>query len=156
MRVSTSNTELASRTTTIVSSKAATQATSITSTEAKFRATAQASATTTGNTETEIIAPLANTSHATAIHANTSHAFTNETGPQPSTSQAFIESDDRLVRRYDLYNHFPEFSDKKSRSKCNVCKQLTYVFCPKCSVFLCFIKQGRNCFKDYHHRSDTL
>ena len=46
--------------------------------------------------------------------------------------------------RYDLTDHFPEFTEKRGR--CRFCPTgYSYVICNKCSITLC-LRKGQNCF----------
>lgn len=51
--------------------------------------------------------------------------------------------------RYDRYNHVVKIDDKKSASRCKLCKKTTHHYCDKCNVNLCLVKD-RNCFMIYH------
>ncbi|CAK1593721.1 unnamed protein product [Parnassius mnemosyne] len=52
--------------------------------------------------------------------------------------------------RFDNIDHFPEHG--KDYGRCAYCKKgFTTVFCMKCNVRLCFVKD-RNCHYNYHHR----
>ena len=54
--------------------------------------------------------------------------------------------------QFDLYDHFPEYMDKRSRcAQCSSRTVFTFVRCRKCEVYLCFTK-GKNCFYLYHHK----
>lgn len=60
-----------------------------------------------------------------------------------------VNNSDREAR-YDGVGHLPEFDSKNSSSRCKRChKKTTHVFCVKCNVNLCFVKD-RNCFMKYH------
>lgn len=51
----------------------------------------------------------------------------------------------------DLVDHFPEYDNKKEATRCKniMCQGKTHVYCIKCNVHLCFVK-NRNCFKTFH------
>lgn len=51
--------------------------------------------------------------------------------------------------RFDQNNHFPVFSNKISRCKNEDCKKKTCIYCSKCKVSLCIVK-NRNCFFKFH------
>ena len=51
--------------------------------------------------------------------------------------------------RYDLIDHFPEFTEKRGR--CRFCRMgYSYVICNKCRITLC-LRKDQNCFYDFHH-----
>lgn len=52
-------------------------------------------------------------------------------------------------------DHLPDFDEKKSSSRCRLCKKTTHVICLGCNAHLCFVKE-RNCFKNYHLMKDTM
>lgn len=52
-------------------------------------------------------------------------------------------------KRYDRYDHIASIDDKKSASRCQLCRKTTHFYCEKCEVNLCLVKK-RNCFKEYH------
>lgn len=51
--------------------------------------------------------------------------------------------------RFDRHEHFPKLSETKTRCKNEKCHKLTVVYCTKCKVHLCFVK-NRNCFTNFH------
>lgn len=51
--------------------------------------------------------------------------------------------------RFDQKKHFPIFSRKISRCKNEDCDKKTHIFCSKCKVHLCIVK-NRNCFLKFH------
>ncbi|XP_035207932.1 uncharacterized protein LOC118182658 [Stegodyphus dumicola] len=52
--------------------------------------------------------------------------------------------------RLDGVNHLPRFMDDKNASKCRMpgCTSRTRVFCTKCKMYLCVLKN--NCFETFH------
>lgn len=63
--------------------------------------------------------------------------------PVPSAKRRILPSMD--VRK-DHIDHMPEY---KTEKKCALCSKKTNVFCKKCQVNLCFIRE-RNCFVIFH------
>lgn len=62
------------------------------------------------------------------------------------------ENKENLENKHDRYNkrHLPRFDDKKSASRCYICKnKTTHAYCKDCDVHLCLL-QARNCFLQYH------
>lgn len=53
------------------------------------------------------------------------------------------------VARYDFYKHAAAFDNKKSATRCTLCRKTTHMTCLKCGINLCLVK-GRNCFNTYH------
>jgi hypothetical protein len=72
--------------------------------------------------------------------------FKKEKKRRPNYKRMKVQDD----IRYDCFNHFPFWSETKSRCQLDK-KHYTFVKCSKCDVFLCLLNK-RNCFHDYHHR----
>lgn len=53
--------------------------------------------------------------------------------------------------RYDQMNHYPQADGLCNATRCKNegCVQKTHFTCIKCGIHLC-IKNGRNCFKEFH------
>ena len=57
--------------------------------------------------------------------------------------------------RFDSFDHWSDFvKTNNERKTCRVCKKGTTIFCRKCGVFLCHVRE-RNCFYKYHHDNET-
>ena len=52
--------------------------------------------------------------------------------------------------RKDGSDHFP---DSTTKGRCRFCQQSTYVKCTKCDIRLCFVINGRNCFRSFHENT---
>lgn len=56
------------------------------------------------------------------------------------------------ILRYDHRgHHLPKYDDKKNGTRCKLetCDQRTHIYCAKCNVHLCIMKD-RNCFENFH------
>lgn len=55
----------------------------------------------------------------------------------------------------DLLDHMPQFDENKEATRCKNpgCRQRSHVYCDKCSVHLCLVR-NRNCFVSFHRRSN--
>lgn len=73
-------------------------------------------------------------------------AESRPTTPTGSSSRARHPVDDI---RYDLYDHMPEWGDKKRCKHCKISQ--TQCSCPKCGLHLC-CTSAKNCFWEYHHK----
>ena len=53
--------------------------------------------------------------------------------------------------KLDKVDHFPDYHSIDEKGKCRHCHIHTnIVYCKKCNVKLCFVK-NRNCFFNFHH-----
>lgn len=55
--------------------------------------------------------------------------------------------------RHDRLDHMPNYDSKKEATRCKFekCTKKTHVFCDKCNLHLCFLKE-RNCFLSFHRK----
>lgn len=53
--------------------------------------------------------------------------------------------------RKDSFDHWPDWMEKRGRCKNPMCKNLTFVFCIKCKLYLCLNKNS-NCFRIFHEK----
>lgn len=53
--------------------------------------------------------------------------------------------------RKDSLDHWPEWVTNRGRCKNPLCKNLSYVFCSKCKLHLCF-NQKNHCFRTFHEK----
>lgn len=83
-------------------------------------------------------------------------------------SQTQRERKPKCSERFDGSNHWPEYDDPNESRKgyrCKFCGAQSDVYCFKCNVHLCFVKekakkgQGqrkvRNCFKAFHNLEES-
>lgn len=79
--------------------------------------------------------------------------FDNEPNPPKKARKPQYMPDKKFAS--SKANHLPEFKNKeqKCRSKCRNpgCKNLTFVCCRACKIFLC-CSVGRNCFLEFHKK----
>lgn len=78
------------------------------------------------------------------------------------------EKKPKCSERFDGLNHWPEFDDPNESRKgfrCKFCGMQSDVYCSKCNVHLCFVKEKtkagqkqrniRNCFKAFHNLAES-
>lgn len=90
------------------------------------------------------------------------NVFTNKKRGRPSQDSLTVDDSPQPKRRntevrpsnnsrLDSLDHLPEFDNKKEATRCKFknCKGRTHIFCLKCNVHMCFVKE-RNCFIKFH------
>lgn len=57
-------------------------------------------------------------------------------------------------KRYDGFDHFPVFDEKKAPRTCRLedCGSRTKIRCEKCDTYL-YLSRGKDCFKSYHKKT---
>lgn len=83
-------------------------------------------------------------------------------------SQTQREKKPKCSERFDGYQHWPEYDDPNESRKgyrCKFCGKASDVYCVKCGVHLCFVKERakpgkkqrevRNCFKAFHNLEES-
>lgn len=70
---------------------------------------------------------------------------------QPAQKKKKVEIKPLNEMRFDGVDHFPQYDDKKDNTRCKLeeCKGKTHIYCKKCNVHLCILKD-RNCFTIFH------
>lgn len=60
-----------------------------------------------------------------------------------------------MLIRYDRLDHWPEVDHNKCSTRCKMdgCDKLSFIYCSKCKVHLCF-NGKKNCYKEFHLSND--
>lgn len=107
----------------------------------------------------------------TSTVATVNHKKKDKEKPQKEVKkkpQTQREKKPTCSERFDGSNHWPEYDDPNEARKgfrCKLCGVQTDVYCSKCNVHLCFVKEKtkkgeterkiRNCFKAFHNLDES-
>lgn len=80
-----------------------------------------------------------------------SSSFCATPSASPNPVRRKVETRPLVEVQSDRVDHMPQFDNKKEATRCKMvgCKGRSHVFCDKCNVHLCLLK-NRNCFLSFH------